>query len=140
MVNFGGGLQNKNGCNFSRRERAQACDANIVPCARHPSQLYEAILEGFFLFLILLVLVRFGAFKRPGLLTGVFLMWYGLSRFLVEYFRVPDAQFFLKFKPLWLCLYFGDFGLTMGQALSLPMIFAGLLLLTIAIFREKYEK
>ena len=118
-------------------ERAQACDANIVPCARHPSQLYEAILEGFFLFLILLVLVRFGAFKRPGLLTGVFLMWYGLSRFLVEYFRVPDAQFFSSSNPYGFAFIFGDFGLTMGQALSLPMIFAGLLLLTIAIFREK---
>ena len=92
------------GCNFSRRE-SQACDANIVPCARHPSQLYEAILEGFLLFLILLVLVRFGAFKRPGFLTGVFLIWYGLSRFLVEYFRVQTPNFF-QVQTLWLCLYF----------------------------------
>lgn len=82
---------------------------------RHPSQLYEAALEGLLLFVVLLVMARAGALKRPGLLMGVFVAGYGLSRYLVEFFREPDAHLGLMF----------DF-ISRGQLLSLPMIAIGL--------------
>ena len=108
-------------------EAAQDC-AGIAPgtCARHPSQLYEAGLEGLVLGLVLLVLVRVGALKRPGLITGIFLLGYGLSRFAVEFVRQADAQFITPDNPMGYALQAGGFGLTMGQILSLPMIAAGL--------------
>ncbi|WP_116091077.1 prolipoprotein diacylglyceryl transferase [Sphingomonas crusticola] len=84
--------------------------------ARHPSQLYEAGLEGIVLFAILSFLFwRTQARYKPGLLLGVFLVGYGAARFLVEYFRVPDAQ--LGILP---------WGISMGQTLSAPMILVGL--------------
>ena len=96
-------------------------------CARHPSQLYEAALEGLLLGALLLWLgYRRGAFKRPGLIMGVFLAGYGASRFFVEFFRQPDAQFVSPGNPLGLAWHFGGYGLTMGQLLSLPMIALGL--------------
>lgn len=111
-------------------EAAQLCNgiAGQIDgaCARHPSQLYEAGLEGLLLGTILWVLMATGALKRPGLLLGVFLMGYGLSRAVVELFRQPDAQFVGPGNPLGLALQFGDWGLTMGQILSLPMIAVGL--------------
>ena len=73
---------------------AQQCDGVIGPCARHPSQLYEAGLEGIMLLIVLLFIALRGGFKKPGLLTGVFALGYGASRFLVEYFRVPDHNSF----------------------------------------------
>ncbi|RLL72934.1 prolipoprotein diacylglyceryl transferase [Paenirhodobacter hankyongi] len=111
-------------------EAAQVCNgiAGQIDgiCARHPSQLYEAGLEGLLLGAILWALMATGALKRPGLLLGVFLTGYGLSRAVVELFRQPDAQFVGPGNPLGLALQFGDWGLTMGQILSLPMIAAGL--------------
>lgn len=111
-------------------EAAQVCNgiAGQIDgiCARHPSQLYEAGLEGLLLGTILWALMATGALKRPGLLLGVFLMGYGLSRAVVELFRQPDAQFAGPGNPLGLALQFGDWGLTMGQILSLPMIAVGL--------------
>ena len=95
-------------------------------CARHPSQLYEAGLEGLLLGLVLLILVRRGALKKPGLVAGAFFAGYGLSRFLVEFVRQPDAQFVSPGNPLGLALHVGGYGLTMGQLLTLPMILAGL--------------
>jgi phosphatidylglycerol:prolipoprotein diacylglycerol transferase len=90
---------------------------------RHPSQLYEAFLEGIVLFALLWALQRFiGARTRPGLLTGVFLMGYAIARIIVEFFRQPDAQ--LGF--LWL-------GATMGQLLSLPLFILGLFLVLRAL-------
>lgn len=82
---------------------------------RHPSQLYEAGLEGIALFLILMVLVRLGWLERPGRLSASFLCGYGLARLIVEFFREPDQHlgFFLS-------------GVTMGQILSLPMLLVGL--------------
>ena len=88
------------------------------PEARHPSQLYEAFLEGLVTFTILTVLVfvfRFG--RRPGLLTGIFLICYSLSRIVVELFREPDAFLGFIFS-----------GITMGQILSLPMLLIGVYL------------
>ncbi|MDH3473440.1 MAG: prolipoprotein diacylglyceryl transferase [Rhodospirillales bacterium] len=85
---------------------------------RHPSQLYEAGLEGLLLFLLLYLLIRRGALARPGLLSGTFLTGYGLSRFFVELLRQPDHH-----------LGFLVGGTTMGQWLSGPMLLGGLALL-----------
>ncbi|MFV0472832.1 MAG: prolipoprotein diacylglyceryl transferase [Pikeienuella sp.] len=95
---------------------------------RHPSQLYEAALEGLFLFLALwLLATRRGWLKRPGMITGLFFIGYGAARALVELFREPDAQFFAPDNPYGHAIRFSaDLGLTMGQVLSLPMILIGL--------------
>jgi phosphatidylglycerol:prolipoprotein diacylglycerol transferase len=94
------------------------------PIPRHPSQLYEAGLEGAALFIVLAVLVRAGALKRPGLITGAFAMGYGVARMIGELFREPDAQ--LGF--LWQ-------GLTMGMLLSVPLLLGGIALLAVAMTR-----
>ena len=94
-------------------------------CARHASQLYEAGLEGLVLGVILWVMLSAGALRRPGMMLGVFLIGYGLSRAFVELFRQADAQFMTLENPMGYVLRFGDLGLTMGQILSLPMILAG---------------
>ncbi|MCL2430187.1 MAG: prolipoprotein diacylglyceryl transferase [Alphaproteobacteria bacterium] len=88
---------------------------NAGPLPRHPSQLYEAGLEGLVLFALLAALVRGGALKRPGMVTGAFALGYGIVRLASEFFREPDAQ--LGF--LW-------GGLTMGMLLSLPLMLAGI--------------
>ena len=86
------------------------------PLPRHPSQLYEAALEGALLFVVLGVLARMPAVRsRPGTLIGVFFIGYGLARTTVEFFREPDAQLGFLFA-----------GATMGQLLSLPMIVIGI--------------
>jgi phosphatidylglycerol:prolipoprotein diacylglycerol transferase len=90
---------------------------NGGPDLRHPSQLYEAGLEGILLFAVLAVMIRMGALKRPGLILGSFIAIYGLARITAELFREPDPQ--LGF--LW-------GGLTMGMLLSVPMILAGAIL------------
>lgn len=109
---------------------AQDCPDVVGVCARHPSQLYEAGLEGLLLGLVMLVLVtRFSAFKRPGLITGVFFSGYAISRFVVEFFRQPDFQFVTIGNPIGWAVQFGDFGMTMGQLLSLPMLAIGLFFL-----------
>ncbi|ANG96296.1 prolipoprotein diacylglyceryl transferase [Brucella pseudogrignonensis] len=90
---------------------------NGGPEPRHPSQLYEAFLEGFVLFFVLLLLVWVGKkLKAPGFIAGTFVLGYGLSRIIVEFFREPDAQ---------LGYLFGGW-LTMGMILSLPMVIIGL--------------
>lgn len=106
---------------------AQTCAGVSGICARHPSQLYEAALEGLILGALLLWLGwRRGWFKAPGRLLGLFLAGYGLARFAVEFVRQPDAQFISEGNPMGLALQSGGWGLTMGQLLSLPMIAAGL--------------
>jgi phosphatidylglycerol:prolipoprotein diacylglycerol transferase len=115
---------------------AQDCDGVIGICARHPSQLYEAILEGLLLFIILYFFACKGAFKRIGLLTGVFGLLYGFSRFIIEYIRVPDPQFFSDLNPHGFAFRYGDLGITMGQALSIPMILIGMVLIAISLFRK----
>mgnify|MGYP001555567757 CR=1 FL=1 len=113
---------------------AQNCGPDFpLPCARHPSQLYEAGLEGLLLGAILLFIVSRGGLKQPGLMVGAFLAGYGASRFLVELFRQPDAQFVTAGNPVGYVVQFGPAGLTMGQLLSLPMIAVGLWL----FFRAK---
>jgi phosphatidylglycerol:prolipoprotein diacylglycerol transferase len=107
---------------------AQDCpDVVAGLCARHPSQLYEAALEGLVLGAVLLWLGwRRGALRLPGTLTGVFFAGYGSARFLVEFVRQPDAQFVSPGNPLGLAWHVAGYGLTMGQVLSLPMIAFGL--------------
>ena len=106
---------------------AQDCGQLAGLCARHPSQLYEAFLEGAMLLTVMLWLAfRKGALKFPGRITGVFFAGYGLARFLVEFARQPDAQFVTEGNPLGLALHLNGIGLTMGQLLSLPMILFGL--------------
>ncbi|MAY86598.1 MAG: prolipoprotein diacylglyceryl transferase [Pseudooceanicola sp.] len=107
---------------------AQDCGQAIGEiCARHPSQLYEALLEGALLGAALLWLVyRRGALHHPGRVLGVFLAGYGAARFIVEFFRQPDAQFVTPGNPLGLAIELNGWGLTMGQLLSLPMIALGL--------------
>ncbi|RWR32864.1 hypothetical protein D2T31_00800 [Sinirhodobacter populi] len=91
--------------------------------------LAQVWLEGLLLGAILVALVwGAGALRRPGTVFGVFLIGYGLARGFVEFFRQPDAQFQGPGNPLGYALQFGDYGLTMGQILSLPMILAGLIL------------
>ena len=92
------------------------------PLPRHPSQLYEAVLEGALLFVILLWLATRGQMlERRGCLAGVFITGYGLSRIIVEAFREPDAH-----------IGFLTFGTTMGQWLSVPMVLFGLWLIVTA--------
>lgn len=106
-------------------EAAQHCPGIVGACARHPSQLYEAGLEGLLLGLVLLVLVRRGGLARPGLALGVFLAGYGLARFVVEFFRQADARFITPDNPLGHVLGGPVWGITMGQLLSLPMVAVG---------------
>jgi phosphatidylglycerol:prolipoprotein diacylglycerol transferase len=109
-------------------EAAQDCPGAVGPCFRHPSQLYEAGLEGLLLGLLLILLAfHWGALRRPWLLSGVFFLVYGVARFLVEFVRQPDAQFVSPGNPLGLAVQWGGWGLTMGQLLTLPMIVVGLL-------------
>ncbi len=107
-------------------EAAQDCPGVSGLCARHPSQLYEAGLEGVVLAAVLFLLVRRGALRWPGLVLGVFLAGYGLSRFVVEFFRQADAQFITAGNPLGHVIGGPVWGLSMGQLLSLPMILIGL--------------
>ena len=94
------------------------------PLPRHPSQLYEAALEGLVLFCVLAIAVRAGALKRPGLIVGLFATGYALARSFCELFREPDAQ--LGF--LW-------GGLTMGMVLSVPLFLAGIAFVLFALRR-----
>ena len=91
---------------------------------RHPSQLYEAGMEGILLFTVLAIMIRFGALKRPGMILGAFILIYGLTRIVGEHFREPDEQ--LGF--LW-------GGLTMGMLLSIPMLIVGGILIVWAVRR-----
>ena len=94
---------------------------------RHPSQLYEAGLEGILLFLILWFLFwKTDARYQPGKLVGAFLLVYGLSRFLVELVRQPD----LGLEHL-------SWGLTMGQTLTVPMVLGGAWLIATAKRRRQ---
>jgi len=91
------------------------------PLPRHPSQLYEATLEGLVLFAVLAVLIRAGALKRRGTITGAFAIGYGLARITCEFFREPDVQ-----------LGFIWGGLTMGMLLTVPVVLIGIGILVVA--------
>lgn len=89
---------------------------------RHPSQLYEAFLEGVVLFCLLQALSRKKPLLPQGTFMGVFVMCYGIVRFLIEFVRVPDAQLGYLFGGV----------ITMGQLLSLPLVVIGLVLVICA--------
>jgi phosphatidylglycerol:prolipoprotein diacylglycerol transferase len=99
---------------------------NGGPLPRHPSQLYEAALEGALLLIVLAVMIRAGALKFPGLIIGSFAVVYALARSFSEFFREPDAQ--LGF--LW-------GGATMGQLLSIPLFFVGVAFIVHAMKRPR---
>ena len=112
---------------------AQNCAGVIGACARHPSQLYEAGMEGLILGAVILFLTwRRNWLKKPGQLMGLFIAGYGISRFIVEFFRQADAQFITATNPMGYVMQFGDFGLTKGQQLSLPMIAIGIIFILVA--------
>jgi phosphatidylglycerol:prolipoprotein diacylglycerol transferase len=94
------------------------------PLPRHPSQLYEAALEGLVLLVVLWLSMRAGALKRPGLVIGLFAVGYAIARIISELFREPDPQ--LGF--LW-------GGLTMGMLLSFPLMLTGLGFIATALVR-----
>ena len=95
---------------------------NGGPLPRHPSQLYEATLEGVVLFIVLAIAMRMGALKRPGLVIGIFAVGYAIARTTCEFFREPDVQ--LGF--LWQ-------GTTMGMLLSIPLFLAGVAFIVYAM-------
>ena len=94
---------------------------------RHPSQLYEALLEGLLMFCILWVLSRRVPPRPQGTFLGCFLMLYGIFRFLIEFVRLPDAQLGYLLGTNWL---------TMGQVLSLPLVACGVALIVVAHKRQ----
>ena len=103
------------------------CEGVVGVCARHPSQLYEAILEGLVLGALSFWLVyKRGWLAYSGRTTGAFIAGYGVARFIVEFVRQPDAQFVSGGNPLGWAWHMGGFGMTMGQLLSIPMIVVGL--------------
>ena len=85
--------------------------------ARHPSQLYEAILVGIILFLILLYFWKKNYLQKPGLISSLFIIFYSVFRFITEFFRMPDEQ-----------LGYLIFNLSMGQIISLIFILFGIIL------------
>ncbi len=107
---------------FPPRPHMGPLDPGGVP--RHPSQLYEAVLEGLLLFIVLGLLWRVGFFReRPGQLMGLFIAGYGLGRFVAEYFRQFDHH-----------LDLGPVIITNGQIYSIPMIVIGV---GIALWRRR---
>jgi phosphatidylglycerol:prolipoprotein diacylglycerol transferase len=108
---------------------------------RHPSQLYQAALEGLALGLLMWWLAtRRGWLSRPGAMVGAFIGGYGVARLIGEGFRQADAQFMSTDNPFGHVIRFGSetgsWGLTMGQTLSLPMIAVGGALIAIAFGRR----
>ncbi len=113
--------------------RAQDCPDVEGLCARHPSQLYEAGLEGLLLGLVLVWLAfTRGWLRTPGAICGLFLAGYGAARFFVEFYRVADTQYITPDNPLGRVVFLGDFGLSMGQVLSTPMIIIGVIFIVLA--------
>jgi len=97
------------------------------PLPRHPSQLYEAGLEGLVLLIILALMVRAGALRRPGLIVGAFATIYAVMRTFCEFFREPDAQ-----------VGFLRGGATMGMLLSVPLLVAGVGIVAFALQRKPH--
>ena len=114
-------------CNdMIRAMHGGVCPAGEAP--RHPSQLYEAVLEGLVLFVVLYMLIRGGALRRPGLILGAFALIYSLARGFSEFFREPDKQLGFLFS-----------GMTMGMLLSIPLALAGIILIAQAMRRQPQE-
>ena len=88
--------------------------------SRHPSQIYEAILEGLILFFIMFLFTKKNYLLKPGLISAIFLIFYSFFRFFVEFFRVPDEN-----------LGFIFVNLSMGQVISLIFLIFGIYLFSI---------
>ena len=99
-------------------------NAGNIP--RHPTQLYEAALEGIVLFIVLLILLNNNGLKKRGLISGFFLFFYSTSRILVENFRVPDSHIGYIYQNI-----------TMGMILSSPFLIAGLILILISFKNDR---
>lgn len=114
-------------CNLHiQSENGGNCPAGMEP--RHPSQLYEATLEGIVLFTIInIATLKFDSLRRPGMNTGLFLVFYGLSRAVLETVREPDAQMPEALRGF----------ITMGMLLSVPMILLGAWLIRRALQQPK---
>ncbi|MBB5073220.1 phosphatidylglycerol:prolipoprotein diacylglycerol transferase [Bartonella callosciuri] len=107
-------------------------DPHYLP--RHPSQLYEAFMEGFLLFIILSVIIfAFKALKRPGAVAGTFIIGYAIARSISEVYRAPQED------PEWFSILFHSTGFTYGMALSLPMFLLGFYLLLQAFKHKSIE-
>jgi len=97
------------------------------PNSRHPSQIYESIGEGIILFVFMHIMIyRFGALQRPGMITGLFMIGYGIARSSIEFFRMPDAH-----------IGYLSGGLTMGIVLSVPMIPIGLAFIWLSLKNQR---
>lgn len=116
---------------------AQYCPEVVGICARHPSQLYEALMEGVLLFFFLIILAYRKCLYYPGVITAVFVVFYSLSRFFVEYVRMPDPQFISIENPYGFAITFGDWGVTMGQGLSMLMLVLGSFLLLSRLWKNQ---
>ena len=104
---------------------AMVFPADPMQLPRHPSQLYQFLLEGVLLFIVLQFIARKP--RATGFVSGCFLIGYGLARFIAEFFRQPDAHIGLE-----------AFGwMSRGQELSLPMIAAGIVLVAVSQYRAK---
>ena len=90
----------------------------IDELSRHPSQLYEAFFEGIILFMILVIFRNKGYLKKPGVISGLFLIFYSIFRFIIEFFRVPDEH-----------LGYLVYNLTTGQFISLISLILGIFLI-----------
>jgi len=102
---------------------------NVDNFPRHPSQLYEAFLEGVVLFAILLYcFFRTSLIKKSGAISGIFLIGYAISRIIAELFREPDMQIGLFFNAI-----------SMGQILSLPLLFTGIFLVFKTLFFHRIK-
>lgn len=121
---------------FPDRNSRLCPDNWLGECTRHPSQLYEAALEGLALWIIILVFVIcFNSFKRRGETICIFLIGYGVSRAIIEIFREPDLQFVSELNPNGYIIFITDsFGLSMGQILCAPMITIGIISLITSRF------
>ncbi|WP_332065998.1 prolipoprotein diacylglyceryl transferase [Bartonella sp. CB189] len=105
-------------------------DPQYLP--RHPSQLYEALMEGFIIFIILFIIIfNFKALKRAGTVSGTFIISYAIARSISEIYRVPQED------PEWFSALFHSTGFTYGMALSLPMLILGIYLLFKALTPHK---
>jgi len=102
---------------------------NGGPLPRHPSQLYEAGLEGLLLLGVLWIAIRAGALRRPGLVVGLFASGYSIARTICEFFREPDVQL----GYLW-------GGLTMGMMLSIPLLLTGAAFIVAALIRPPLRR
>ena len=96
---------------------------------RHPSQLYEAALEGLLLFVVIRIFTHvFYALRRPGMVAGIFGIGYGLSRIFVEFFRLPDVQLGYLYGTTWI---------TQGMVLSVPLVVGGIGLIIWSLTRKQ---